>query len=292
MPPAASSALHNTQAHRVLARLQVMGIEDMTVEMRRAPYKGHFEEDGFNGVSFSSAFNCFARNLRVRNAGEWPAQAAAWHIGTTLALLLPQTNSIACSRFCQDAGHALARQQGTLVSSSERFTKYCMFPSTGAFISQANNPTPAASRDVLQLPPPEWQIAVCALLLLCPADSSLGCSSCNHCTFMGILIEADRTPEEGAYGHHGVTLARGSYNLVTDFVVAAPQVRGGGGLHKAVSCWQVGCAFTHLLPLLLCAPSAQLQKLPCTVSLPQHTQLHQFCCVRCLLRLASARRSE
>jgi hypothetical protein len=113
------------------------------------------------------------------------------------------------------------------VSSSERFTKYRMFLSTGAFISQANNPTPAASRDVLQLPPPDWQTAVCALLLLCPADSSLGCSSCNHCTFMGILIEADRTPKEGAYGHHGVTLARGSYNLVTDFVVAAPQVRGG-----------------------------------------------------------------
>jgi hypothetical protein len=60
-----------SEPHKPLPWLQVMGIEDMTVEMQAAPYRGHFQEDGFNGVAFSNAFDCFARNLRVKNAGKW-----------------------------------------------------------------------------------------------------------------------------------------------------------------------------------------------------------------------------
>jgi hypothetical protein len=42
---------------------------------------------------------------------------------------------------------------------------------------------------------------------------------------MNVLIEADRKPNAaGAYGHHGIWLARGGNNLVTDFTVNASQV--------------------------------------------------------------------
>jgi hypothetical protein len=45
------------------------GIEDLTVEFPPSSYKGHFNEDGYNAVFFTSTTHCFARNLRTVNAG-------------------------------------------------------------------------------------------------------------------------------------------------------------------------------------------------------------------------------
>jgi hypothetical protein len=47
-----------------------MGIEDLTVQLPSSTrYPGHFQEEGYNAVQFTNAANCFARNLRVKNAG-------------------------------------------------------------------------------------------------------------------------------------------------------------------------------------------------------------------------------
>ena len=45
---------------------------------------------------------------------------------------------------------------------------------------------------------------------------------------MGIKVEATRIPDEkGNLGHHGIHLAAGTNNLVTDFEITAPQVIRG-----------------------------------------------------------------
>ena len=48
---------------------QDMGIEHLSIEFPPSSYKGHFAEDGYNGVFFTSASHCFAHNLRIVNAG-------------------------------------------------------------------------------------------------------------------------------------------------------------------------------------------------------------------------------
>ena len=44
-----------------------VGISDLIIEMRHSSYEGHFLEPGFNGVEFSDASNCWARNLTILN---------------------------------------------------------------------------------------------------------------------------------------------------------------------------------------------------------------------------------
>jgi hypothetical protein len=51
-----------------------MGIEDLSIEFPPTSYKGHFAEDGYNAVFFNQANHCFARNLRVLNAGKVSTQ--------------------------------------------------------------------------------------------------------------------------------------------------------------------------------------------------------------------------
>lgn len=56
------------------------------------------------------------------------------------------------------------------------------------------------------------------------ADYSLQCNRCYFCTFANVHVEANRTANGGLYGHHGIDIADGGDNLVTDFVISAPQV--------------------------------------------------------------------
>ncbi len=43
------------------------GIEDLAFEFPRAPYRGHWEEDGFNAIQFENCAHCWARRLVIRN---------------------------------------------------------------------------------------------------------------------------------------------------------------------------------------------------------------------------------
>ncbi len=48
--------------------LQNVGVEDLHLEFPAAPYFGHHLEEGYNGIYFTSAFDSWARNIRVTNA--------------------------------------------------------------------------------------------------------------------------------------------------------------------------------------------------------------------------------
>jgi hypothetical protein len=48
--------------------LEQVGIEDLHLEFPDSPYFGHHMERGYNGVYFTSAFNSWARNIRITNA--------------------------------------------------------------------------------------------------------------------------------------------------------------------------------------------------------------------------------
>ncbi|MEM1263840.1 MAG: glycosyl hydrolase family 28-related protein [Pseudomonadota bacterium] len=48
--------------------LQHVGIEDLHLEFPDSPYFGHHMERGYNGIYFTTAFDSWARNIRVTNA--------------------------------------------------------------------------------------------------------------------------------------------------------------------------------------------------------------------------------
>ncbi len=48
--------------------LEEVGIEDLHLEFPDAPWFGHHLEEGYNGIYFTSAFDSWARNIRVTNA--------------------------------------------------------------------------------------------------------------------------------------------------------------------------------------------------------------------------------
>jgi len=48
--------------------LQQVGIEDLRIEFPDSPYFGHHMERGYNGIYFTSAFDSWARNIRITNA--------------------------------------------------------------------------------------------------------------------------------------------------------------------------------------------------------------------------------
>ncbi|MEM9401320.1 MAG: glycosyl hydrolase family 28-related protein [Pseudomonadota bacterium] len=48
--------------------LERVGIEDLHLSFPNAPYFGHHLEQGYNGIYFTSAFDSWARNIRVTNA--------------------------------------------------------------------------------------------------------------------------------------------------------------------------------------------------------------------------------
>ena len=48
--------------------LEEVGIEDLHLEFPNAPWFGHHMEQGYNGIYFTSAYDSWARNIRVTNA--------------------------------------------------------------------------------------------------------------------------------------------------------------------------------------------------------------------------------
>jgi hypothetical protein len=48
--------------------LQQVGIEELRIEFPVSPYFGHHMERGYNGIYFTSAFDSWARNIRITNA--------------------------------------------------------------------------------------------------------------------------------------------------------------------------------------------------------------------------------
>lgn len=48
--------------------LQHVGIEELHLEFPPSPYFGHHMERGYNGIYFTSAFDSWARNIRITNA--------------------------------------------------------------------------------------------------------------------------------------------------------------------------------------------------------------------------------
>ncbi len=48
--------------------LEEVGIEDLHLEFPNAPWFGHHMERGYNGIYFTSAYDSWARNLRITNA--------------------------------------------------------------------------------------------------------------------------------------------------------------------------------------------------------------------------------
>ncbi len=49
-----------------------VGIEDLSFEFPNVPYRGHFEEDGYNPIAMSGAADCWVRNVRIFNADSGP----------------------------------------------------------------------------------------------------------------------------------------------------------------------------------------------------------------------------
>ena len=65
--------LHNTDASlpaqvALWDGLEQVGIEDLHLDFPHSPSFGHHLEEGYNGIYFTSAFDSWARNLRVTNA--------------------------------------------------------------------------------------------------------------------------------------------------------------------------------------------------------------------------------
>ncbi|MBU2676984.1 MAG: glycoside hydrolase family 55 protein [Gammaproteobacteria bacterium] len=48
--------------------LEHVGIEELHIEFPMSPYFGHHMERGYNGIYFTSAFDSWARNIRITNA--------------------------------------------------------------------------------------------------------------------------------------------------------------------------------------------------------------------------------
>ena len=48
--------------------LQHVGVEELHLEFPSSPYFGHHMEPGYNGIYFTSAFDSWARNIRITNA--------------------------------------------------------------------------------------------------------------------------------------------------------------------------------------------------------------------------------
>eukprot|EP00798_Chlamydomonas_sp_ICE-L_P029414 gene29414-5764_t len=56
------------EIHYYTPGIRESGIEDMTIEFKWAPYPSHNQDDGWNGVEFAGASDCWARNLIVLNS--------------------------------------------------------------------------------------------------------------------------------------------------------------------------------------------------------------------------------
>ncbi len=48
-------------------KLHHAGVEDLTFEFPKKPYRGHWEEDGFNAIQIENGVHCWARRLTIHN---------------------------------------------------------------------------------------------------------------------------------------------------------------------------------------------------------------------------------
>ncbi len=51
----------------VAGQVSEVGIEGFTMEFSDVPYKGHFKEEGFNGIFLFGSWNCWVRNVTIHN---------------------------------------------------------------------------------------------------------------------------------------------------------------------------------------------------------------------------------
>lgn len=58
----------NPRIYPAASSVEEVGIEDLGFEFPETPYRGHFTEVGYNAMAFGGARNCWARNIRIRNA--------------------------------------------------------------------------------------------------------------------------------------------------------------------------------------------------------------------------------
>jgi hypothetical protein len=49
-----------------------VGIEDLGFEFPNIPYRGHFQEDGYNAIAMTGVADCWVRNIRIVNADSGP----------------------------------------------------------------------------------------------------------------------------------------------------------------------------------------------------------------------------
>lgn len=56
------------EVHVIQASLRDSGIEDLHIEFAAEEYAGHFKEAGYNALYFSTAHNCWAKNVHISNA--------------------------------------------------------------------------------------------------------------------------------------------------------------------------------------------------------------------------------
>ena len=51
----------------VSGQVSEVGMEGFTMEFPDVPYKGHFKEDGYNGIFLFGSWNCWVRNVAIHN---------------------------------------------------------------------------------------------------------------------------------------------------------------------------------------------------------------------------------
>ncbi|GAX73728.1 hypothetical protein CEUSTIGMA_g1181.t1 [Chlamydomonas eustigma] len=56
------------EVHAFVPGIQQCGIEALTIQFQWKQYAGHLLEDGFNGIEFAGAANCWARDLIISNS--------------------------------------------------------------------------------------------------------------------------------------------------------------------------------------------------------------------------------
>lgn len=67
------------ELHEFAPGVQHSGIEGVRLEFMPASYAGHLDEEGWNGVEFAGAANCWVRNVEVYNAdNSVMVSLAAW----------------------------------------------------------------------------------------------------------------------------------------------------------------------------------------------------------------------
>lgn len=66
--PVAIRSAWQAEVQEFLPRVEDIGIENLTIEMRHDPYRGHFREKGFNGISLAGVVNSWISGVSIVNS--------------------------------------------------------------------------------------------------------------------------------------------------------------------------------------------------------------------------------